>query len=145
MKGHWLAAFVGCMFCVGTDASAQGRKNAARAPCADSLTTRRGVYTAAQASRGRDIYAGNCRSCHTPETHTGAMFAATWNRRSLADLYAFVRERMPKNDPGSLSDQEYADVLAYVLKMNRMPAGRVELAPDSASMQAIRIDVGKKQ
>ena len=102
-----------------------------------------GVYTAEQAARGRDIYAGNCRSCHTAESHTGATFNAIWNRRSLAELFAFIRERMPKNDPGSLSAQEYADVLAYLLRMNRMPAGQMELSSDSSALKGIRIETTK--
>jgi len=143
---YWLFAVLACIVFLGRDAAAQNpRKKKKEAPCADSLTTRKGVYSAAQAARGRDIYLGNCRSCHTPETHTGPTFDATWNNRSLAQLYSYIRERMPKNDPGSLSDQEYADVLAYVLRMNAMPPGKKELAPDSVSMKAIRIDVGKSK
>jgi mono/diheme cytochrome c family protein len=137
----WLILVTLCIFSAfSRNAAAQTRKPSKKpAPCADSTTTRTGVYTAQQAVRGKDIYAGNCRSCHTPETHTGATFNAIWNKRSLAELYSYIRERMPKNEPGSLSDQEYADVLAYVLKMNKMPAGRAELAPDSAAMKSIRI------
>jgi len=137
----WLIFTALCIFSAGSrDAAAQTRKSPKKAaPCADSTTTKSGVYTTQQAARGKDVYAGACRSCHTPETHTGATFNATWNKRSLSELYGYIRERMPKNEPGSLSDQEYADVLAYVLKMNKMPVGRAELAPDSASMKTIRI------
>ncbi|HEU4996645.1 MAG TPA: cytochrome c [Gemmatimonadaceae bacterium] len=124
-----------CMFFPLRDAAAQS----AHRKVSDSLTTRSGVYTSPQAGRGRDVYMGNCRNCHTPETHTGATFKTVWNKRSLADLYAFVRERMPKNDPGTLSDEEYADVVAYLLRMNKMPAGKRELAPDSAALAKIRI------
>lgn len=107
----------------------------------DSVTTRAGVYTLQQSNRGRDIYAGNCRSCHTPETHSGAAFNATWNGRSLAELYVFIRERMPKNDPGVLSPQEYADVLAYLLRLNRLPLGDAELPADSAALSRVRIEI----
>ena len=141
---YWLPAALACMFFLGRDAAAQTstkKKDTLRADT--TITTRRGVYTAQQAARGRDIYFGNCRSCHTPESHTGATFTATWNKRSLAELYGFVRERMPKNDPGSLSDQEYADVLAYLLKLNKTPAGKSELPADSVAMQGIRIQLRK--
>jgi mono/diheme cytochrome c family protein len=112
-------------------------------PCADSTTTKHGVYTAQQAIRGKDVYAGNCKSCHSPESHTGATFNATWNHRSLSELYGYIRDRMPKNEPGSLSEQEYVDVLAYLLRMNKMPSGRRELTPDSLAMQSIRIEIVK--
>jgi mono/diheme cytochrome c family protein len=134
---------------LGRDAAAQSTKaksaKAKSPPCADSVTTKSGVYTAAQATRGRDVYAGNCKSCHTPESHTGATFNATWNKRSLSELYTYIRDRMPKNEPGSLSAEEYADVLAYVLKLNRMPAGQRELPADSAAIKRIRIDVLKSR
>lgn len=108
-----------------------------------ATSTKAGVYTAQQAIRGRDVYWGNCRSCHVPETHTGATFNATWNGRALSELYAYIRDLMPKNDPGSLTPQDYADVLAYLLRMNRMPAGQHELPVDSTALKAIRIETPK--
>ena len=109
----------------------------------DTLTTSAGVYTFQQSNRGKDIYAGNCRSCHTPESHTGPVFDAIWNGRTLADLFSFVSGRMPKNDPGALSPQEYADVVAYMLRMNRLPMGEVELPADSAALARVRIRLGQ--
>jgi hypothetical protein len=50
---------------------------------------------------------------------------------------------MPKNEPGSLSPEEYADVLAYLLKLNLMPAGPAELPPDSSALRTIRIDTAR--
>ena len=116
------------------DARAQPPRDAAR-------TTRSGVYTAAQADRGADVYAGMCRSCHAPASHTGVAFAKGWKGRSLADLFTYVSERMPKNDPGALAPEQYADVVAYLLKLNAMPAGSAELPPDADAMAGIRIDV----
>ena len=108
---------------------------------ADTLTTQLGVYSFEQANRGKDVYAGNCRSCHTPESHAGPMFAAIWDKRSLADLFVFVRERMPKNDPGALTAQEYVDVIAYLLRMNKQPIGEAELQPDSLALSRVRIRI----
>jgi mono/diheme cytochrome c family protein len=103
-------------------------------------SARSGVYSDAQAMRGKDLYAMQCRSCHTPESHTGAIFDAWWGGRRLAELFEFVQERMPKNEPGSLTPQEYADVVAYLLRMNRMPAGSDELSTDVATLKKIRIE-----
>ena len=116
------------------DAAAQSKQASPVRP-----TTRLGVYTAQQADRGASVYGLYCKSCHTAETHTGATFASHWNGKQLSDLYSYVRDRMPKNDPGSLSEQEYADVTAYVLKMNRMPIGKSDLPADSAKLSLIRI------
>jgi mono/diheme cytochrome c family protein len=103
-------------------------------------STTSGVYSDEQATRGRDVYLGNCKSCHTPESHTGALFKMTWEGRPLADLFAYISLRMPKNEPGSLSPQENADVLAYLLKLNRMPSGGVDIPADSNALKTIRIE-----
>ena len=108
-------------------------------------STSSGVYTAEQASRGRDMYAMQCQSCHTPASHTGAVFATWWDRKPLSDLYQFIVTRMPKNEPGSLQPDEYADVVAYLLKLNDLPTGSDPLPADSVALKKIRIDVGKKE
>lgn len=103
-------------------------------------TTMDGVYTAAQATKGSDIFAQFCRSCHTPTVHTGAPFRAKWFGHSVAELFGYIRREMPKNEPGSMSDEEYALALAYLLRMNGMPSGSAPLASDSASLHRIRLD-----
>jgi len=108
-------------------------------------STSTGVYTADQAARGRDTYAMQCKSCHTPASHTGTVFATWWDQKRLSDLYQFVSTRMPKNEPGSLEPDEYADVIAYLLKLNEMPSGTEALPADSVALKKIRIDAGKKE
>ena len=107
-------------------------------------TTSSGVYTTDQANRGRDVYAMQCRSCHTPASHTGAIFAAWWDKKTLSDLFQFVVTRMPKNEPGSLQADEYVDVTAYLLKLNELPAGNEPMPADTVALRKIRIDVGKR-
>lgn len=106
-----------------------------------SRSSAAGVYTADQANRGRDVYLGQCRSCHVPEAHGSPTFQATWHGKTLAELYAYLRERMPKNEPGTLSDQEYIDVMSYVLRLNRMPSGEAELPADAESLKGIRFEI----
>jgi S-disulfanyl-L-cysteine oxidoreductase SoxD len=103
-------------------------------------STLSGIYTDEQATRGKDVYFGSCRSCHSPQSHTGATFATWWKGKQLSDLYGFVHTRMPKNDPGSLSAEDAADVVAYLLKMNAMPVGPNELYPDADSLKQFRIE-----
>jgi mono/diheme cytochrome c family protein len=107
-------------------------------------TTSAGVYTTDQANRGRDVYAMQCKSCHTPASHTGAIFAAWWDRKTLADLYQFIVTRMPKNEPGSLQADEYVDVTAYLLKLNELPAGTDPRPADTVALKRVRIEVGKR-
>jgi hypothetical protein len=114
---------------------------ASQAPTADGQrSTGQGVYSREQWMRGRDVYAGLCAGCHPAITHVGPMFTTSWAGKKLSDLFGFLRERMPKNDPGSLSEQEYVDVMSYMLRLNGMPAGVDELPADSAALTKIRID-----
>src|SRR5205823_9077498 len=115
--------------CVATSVRAQAPRS-----------TLAGVYSAQQATRGRDVYAGMCRSCHTAESHTGVTFHKTWDGRSLSELFGYISTKMPKNEPGSLAPEEYADLLAYLLKMNQMPAGPTELPADTVALKTIRIE-----
>src|SRR4029077_15059909 len=82
----------------------------------------------------------SCKSCHSPESHTGATFAKWWRGKQLSDLFSFVSGRMPKNDPGSLDPSDVADVIAYLLKLNAMPVGKDELYPDADSLKKFRIE-----
>lgn len=108
----------------------------------DSIrSTRSGAYTALQASRGKELYALNCVSCHTPVSHTGPAFVEKWESRLLWELYRYISEAMPKSEPGSLSRGEYTRVLAYLLQMNGAPAGPDELIPDSTALKQIRIEL----
>jgi mono/diheme cytochrome c family protein len=142
MRLGWTMAVVACMLVRdATRASAQTKTSTAQtASTPDSPSTLSGVYTDEQASRGKDVYAGSCRSCHTPASHTGATFSKWWRGKRLSDLFLFVSTRMPKNDPGSLSPDDVADVMAYLLKMNAMPVGKEELPPDADSLKRIRIE-----
>jgi len=103
-------------------------------------TTMDGVYTAAQAAQGRDLFASACQSCHTPTVHAGPPFKAKWYGRDLGQLFGYLRAEMPKSDPGSLSDAEYVQAIAYLLRINGMPAGSQALALDSAALASIRLD-----
>lgn len=105
-----------------------------------SRTTMDGVYTMAQATKGSDVFAAYCKTCHTPTVHSGPPFRAKWFGRALSDLYSYIRREMPKNEPGSMSDADYARALAYLLRINGMPPGNVPLAADSTTLHRIRLD-----
>lgn len=110
------------------------------APQDSPRTTGDGVYTRQQADAGRDVFLYACQSCHAPAQHSGPAFLAKWSGRPLAELFTYMRREMPQTDPGTLTDDEYAALTAYVLRINRMPTGSTPLAADSAAMQRIRID-----
>lgn len=103
-------------------------------------STLTGVYTAEQANRGKNVFLGSCKSCHAPESHVGANFARLWVGKPLLALFKYVSEGMPENDPGSLGAEANADVVAYLLQLNGMPTGGIELAPDSTVMRQILVE-----
>lgn len=103
-------------------------------------TTLSGVYTLDEANAGKEMYAGLCASCHTAASHTGPMFRQKWAGRPLSALYMYMRTMMPKNEPASLADEDYAVLLAYMLQMNKMPAGKAYLSTDTLELAKIRID-----
>jgi mono/diheme cytochrome c family protein len=114
---------------------------AAATPAAAPAASGSGVFTLAQAARGRDVYAGTCKSCHTPADQAGSSFNQLWRGRPLSQLYTYVATKMPQNDPGSLSPNDAADVVSYLLFINKLPVGATELPPDADSLA--HIIVGK--
>ncbi|MGQ0647347.1 MAG: c-type cytochrome [Gemmatimonadaceae bacterium] len=120
------------------------RPEVALAQTPDSTTVRStlaGVYTETQATRGKDVYAGQCRSCHTVESHAGTTFEKGWAGKLLSDLFTFIVESMPESEPGSLSTAEYTDALAHILQANGMPPGAQELVGDTLVLRRIRIEM----
>lgn len=106
------------------------------------------MYSAAQAVRGEETYQQFCAACHgaqlqgTPAAPlTGEAFRGRWEdgKHTLDDLYYIVRSLMPNNAPGSLSKSQYADVVAFILKVNRYPAGEEDLVPKAATMKAVTL------
>lgn len=98
-------------------------------------------YTEAQAAEGAAIYGERCAMCHgamlegTFETPalTGK-FVANWAGRPVGDLYDYLGRAMPQFAPGSLSGEDNARVLAYLLKANGYQAGKAALPADGAGL-----------
>jgi mono/diheme cytochrome c family protein len=107
-------------------------------------STQGGVYTAEQAARGETTFAGNCTGCHTMGAYATPAFVKRWNGRPLGELYSLIAETMPEDFPGALTPGEYVQVVAYMLKLNRMPAGAEELPADPAALNKIRFEVPER-
>jgi mono/diheme cytochrome c family protein len=107
-----------------------------------------GVYTEDQAKRGEKVFTDSCATCHGPKlmgTDTGGPplsgpdFVNGWKDMSLGALLNKVNMDMPSNAPGTLTPEQYADVLAYVLSFNKYPKGQTELAKDPEDLRPIRM------
>jgi mono/diheme cytochrome c family protein len=110
-----------------------------------------GVYTGEQANRGAVLYREACASCHGPTLLGGEMapalvgtdFMSNWNGLTVGDLVERIRVSMPQNDPGSLSRQRTAGLVAYLLQANRFPAGQTELPGEDELLKQIKIEATK--
>jgi sarcosine oxidase len=100
-----------------------------------------GVYSQDQARKGAETYRKFCSSCHTIAGHNGEAFQSTWDGKSAADLFDYLRMTMPNDNPGKLSRGQYADIVAYLLQLNGMPAGPRSLTADLTNLKQIRIAI----
>lgn len=97
------------------------------------------LYTEEQATTGAALFGRVCAECHEKADITKADFRSKWNGRTLFELYELIRTTMPDSNPGGLSRDEYAGALAYILKVNGLPAGSTAVMPDSMAMSNARL------
>jgi cytochrome c2 len=109
-------------------------------------TTSSGVYSKAQAARGRDAYLMSCTDCHAADLSgnvgpglIGDRFRRQWQAGTVRTLFDQLK-RMPQNDTGAISDQTRIDLIAYLLEMNGFPAGRDELPLNPDQLERITIE-----
>ena len=103
-----------------------------------SRTTADGVYTPEQSERGKEGYKASCAGCHALDYYQGPAMKP-WDGAPLFDLYDVMATTMPQNNPGSLKRREYLDLLAYILSLNDMPAGKEELPATPDALKKIVI------
>jgi S-disulfanyl-L-cysteine oxidoreductase SoxD len=111
-------------------------------------STRDGVYSADQAQRGKTSYGTLCSSCHGPDLAgsgpmpplSGDDFIGNWSGQPLASLFTKIQTTMPATQPGSLTHEQTADIVAYILSANKFPAGKADLPSDADSLKKIQFD-----
>jgi mono/diheme cytochrome c family protein len=104
------------------------------------------VYTIEQAKKGEALATAQCVSCHgagltgaeAAPPLTGDLFNSTWEGVTLSDLADRIRTTMPLDRPGTLSRQQTADVLAYMLSLSKIPAGTTPLPADTLTLGQIK-------
>lgn len=141
MPNKTLSALAVVCFVAGACASPRaGGAREAAAPAAQAPqpapepATGPGIYAEAQAERGRTSFRDVCAECHYSSEFRDQQFKFKWGRRTVRDLYRDIVRNMPEDDPGSLSDQEYVDIVAYILQLNGFVAGGTELPADEAAL-----------
>ena len=110
--------------------------------------TASGAFTADQAKRGENFYQQNCAACHGGALQgeeenpplSGKHFSNRWGGLPVGVLFGFVNSQMPLGQPGSLGAQANIDIVAYILSINKFPAGQTELPPDAKALGTITIN-----
>lgn len=110
-----------------------------------------GAFTAAQAERGAGTYKTACSECHGGDLMgdgfapalTGADFQSNWNDLSVGDFFERIRVSMPPSGPSGVPPAQKADIVAYILNMNKYPAGAGELEPKLEVLKGIKIELKK--
>ncbi len=106
-----------------------------------------GVYTTAQAARGKTAFETSCTNCHnrdlngsdrSPSLH-GDRFLANWLNGSVNTLYSKIRFSMPATYPETVADDVKLDIVTYLLQVNAFPAGSTELKMDADELESIQI------
>ena len=69
----------------------------------------------------------------------GTYFRSKWGNGSVANLYAYTKNRMPPDRPGALSDKVYTDLVAYLLQVNGYESGGRELPADPKVQQSMSL------
>jgi S-disulfanyl-L-cysteine oxidoreductase SoxD len=138
-RGIFLIPAVTVLMTLAAALSAVAAQTAAEKEPQNRKTVLNGVFTAAQAERGKEAYAVHCSSCHMADLQgvsapalKGEQFMDNWREDSLKSLFSFIQTNMPANRArGSLSDETYIDILAHILSVNMFPAGPSELSFDA--------------
>jgi mono/diheme cytochrome c family protein len=140
---HSQSTIFGRTFATALIVAALARAGEAQTPNAagSPVSTSHGVYTEVQAARGEGTYRANCTSCHATSAHAGDAFVRAWDGRTAFDLFELIRTTMPIDNPGRLSRQDYADIVAYLFKLNRLPSGDRTLPADDEGLKQVRIEV----
>lgn len=105
-----------------------------------------GVYTTAQAERGRSVVQNHCGECHHDDLSggeapalAGPTFMLKWETHSVERLFHKIRDTMPSRESTEVSEKEKLDTVAYILQQNGFPAGATELTDAPAALASLRL------
>lgn len=130
-----------------TPMPAYHEKSTASSAAGGGQSIQDGIYSAAQAARGKAQYMQSCVACHMANLSgngsaiplTGDSFTRAWDGHNLGELLNIISTTMPQGAPNSLSRDSYTDIVAYLLQFNGARAGTEDLKSDPAILEHIRM------
>ncbi|MAM70826.1 MAG: hypothetical protein CMP91_06795 [Gammaproteobacteria bacterium] len=107
-------------------------------------------FTQEQAERGRQAYMQGCVVCHGDRLDNGefgfpligSAFENRWAGVSAATFSNMLRETMPPGGAGTLSNQTYTDLMAFIFQQNEVPAGNEELPANPEQLASLYVTAG---
>ncbi len=106
----------------------------------DMKSVKAGVYTSEQADRGVALFKKKCASCHAPNRFTDDLFYTSFAGKPMWEMFDVISDTMPEEDPGGMKPEEYADVIAYLLKLNGFPTGATDLPTSKEALSLILME-----
>ena len=112
-----------------------------------------GIYTQEQGKRGEPLYFQACAGCHGSDLAgaemapplTGGQFTSNWDTLSVGDLFERIRVSMPADNPGGLTRQQDADIVAFLLSRGDFPAGKTEVSTKTEVLNQIKFEASKPE
>ncbi|MGN6665550.1 MAG: c-type cytochrome [Trinickia sp.] len=107
-------------------------------------------FDRAQVAHGKSLYGSACAKCHganmqgiTAPALSGPAFApVSGSHLTIGGIYTYMSTNMPADRPGKLKDQEYADIMAYLLNANGYAPGSAKMTADSARGSKTLLNAG---
>lgn len=96
------------------------------------------TFTAAQADLGERVFGSICSVCHGRNEFRGPIFSLTWRVEPVGHLFEHISTTMPQDDPGSLTAEQYAAIVAYMLRLNGRQPGDIELPAEAERLNELR-------
>jgi len=103
-------------------------------------------FTVAQAERGQRAYVQHCASCHgdvaggrSAPPLRGVEFRDRWFGQPVEPLFRVTKTTMPPAASGTLGDDVYTDIVAYVLGQNGVIPGPVPLPSDPSALASMQL------
>jgi mono/diheme cytochrome c family protein len=107
-------------------------------------------FDSAQVAHGKRLYGSACAKCHganmqgvTAPALSGPAFApASGSHLTIGGIYTYMSTNMPADRPGKLKDDEYADIMAYLLNANGYAPGNAKMTADRARSSTTMLNAG---
>jgi mono/diheme cytochrome c family protein len=97
------------------------------------------LFTNSDAVQGRIVFEQHCAACHGDDLRgkigpalIGPSLGSAGDHATVSIIFNVIAFEMPADDPASLTKQNYADVMAYILQRNGYPAGTHPLSYTAA-------------